>query len=502
MKIISNHLKNFIHTNIHIFIGCLLFIICIVLLSYLFSKPVIEGLEQNVYIRFYKINEFNPVCIIPNNSVQKILNLFSTNIGNKEIYKLNLNTNGESYNLPINTNNNTNFFPITMNTNILQCYRDLYNYVKNNNISNIITDNISNITINYDSKNTPINQSVGKVTFTYTFNDNSSQSNAGLTIYMDTKIIDERILSAIGSVHTYTINTINGIEMTYIYPEPVTFNPINIYTSVTNTTPDQITMDINLYNFIKNNIADPLISTFDISTNIHSAYYTDISTMPLYLKTNSDISNNIFNSGYINEGDINYPCIVKNPTQSEITLYEQSIIDSAAAAAAAARVVKYIKIVQPANYLHISEVQVWSKNTTGNEINVALGRSVEQSSTGWGGSASRAVDGNTDTNYWSNTTSHTNTNNNSWWKLTLSEIAINNISRITIFNRTDCCKERIFGSVVQLINSSGTIIESYILNGGDLLSGYYFNQKFTNGIPSGSHSILPSYSNIPRCSIS
>jgi len=498
MKIITRQLNKFIHTNIHIFIGCLLVIICIVLLSYLFSKPLIEVLEQTVYIRFYKNNEFSPVCIIPDNSVPKILNLFSTNIST-EIYKLALNSDGKTYNLPISTNSNTTFVPITkntnpiiMNTNILQCYRDLYNYVKANNISNKITDNINNITINYDSKNRPTNQSIGKVTFTYIFKDGSAQSNAGLTIYMDTKIIDQKILEGMGNVHNYTLDTITGIELRYIYPRPDTFNPIKIYTSVTNTTPDEITMDINLYTFITDSIADPLISEFDISTNIHSAYYTENSTKPLYVKTNSDISNNMFNSGYIQEGDIKYPCIVKNPTQSEITAYEQAIIDAAAAAAAAAsKIVKYIYVWQPNNYLHMAEVQVWS-NATGSETNIALGTQTAESPTGWGGVPSRANDGNTNSNYWDNSTSHTAYNNNSVWMAVLNgQVTSNNITRVTIYNRTDCCQDRIFGSKVFLYNDKFNEIASYTLNSGDLINGSYFNQKFINGVPSGSQSLTP-----------
>ena len=70
-------------------------------------------------------------------------------------------------------------------------------------------------------------------------------------------------------------------------------------------------------------------------------------------------------------------------------------------------------------------------------VNVAAGKAATQSST-WGGiSASNAVDGNTNGNYFS----HTDYNNQAWWQVDLG--ASYSLEEIKIWNRTDCCQERL-----------------------------------------------------------
>ena len=79
--------------------------------------------------------------------------------------------------------------------------------------------------------------------------------------------------------------------------------------------------------------------------------------------------------------------------------------------------------------------------------NWAVGRAASQSSTGWGGVASRAVDGNTNGNFASNSVTHTaGSESTPWWQLDLgSGIATYGgpIDKIVIYNRTDCCIERL-----------------------------------------------------------
>ena len=59
-----------------------------------------------------------------------------------------------------------------------------------------------------------------------------------------------------------------------------------------------------------------------------------------------------------------------------------------------------------------------------------------QSTTGYGGVASRANDGNTDGNYWDYTVTHTaNGDPDPWWQLELTEQS--KVSKITLWNRTD-----------------------------------------------------------------
>ncbi|MFI1769669.1 discoidin domain-containing protein [Streptomyces sp. NPDC020800] len=73
--------------------------------------------------------------------------------------------------------------------------------------------------------------------------------------------------------------------------------------------------------------------------------------------------------------------------------------------------------------------------------NLALGKTATQSSTGWGGAPSRAVDGNTDGDFNHNSTSHTNADTNAWWKVDLG--AVKPLTSVNIWNRTDCCGSRL-----------------------------------------------------------
>jgi hypothetical protein len=55
--------------------------------------------------------------------------------------------------------------------------------------------------------------------------------------------------------------------------------------------------------------------------------------------------------------------------------------------------------------------------------------------------ASDAIDGNTDGNWGGDSVSHTNAHQGAWWQVVFTQQYI--ISQIEIFNRTDCCQDRI-----------------------------------------------------------
>merc|ERR1712174_55518 len=74
--------------------------------------------------------------------------------------------------------------------------------------------------------------------------------------------------------------------------------------------------------------------------------------------------------------------------------------------------------------------------------NLALNGSASQSSTEYGGVASRANDGNTDGNWGGSSVTHTaESEEKPWWKVDLGADAI--IERIVIWNRKDCCTGRL-----------------------------------------------------------
>jgi hypothetical protein len=74
-------------------------------------------------------------------------------------------------------------------------------------------------------------------------------------------------------------------------------------------------------------------------------------------------------------------------------------------------------------------------------VNVALGKPTSQVSTAFGGPPSRAVDGNTSGNWALNSVTHTDRLTNAWWQVDLG--AVVPIAQIKIWNRTDCCGERL-----------------------------------------------------------
>ena len=80
--------------------------------------------------------------------------------------------------------------------------------------------------------------------------------------------------------------------------------------------------------------------------------------------------------------------------------------------------------------LHLAEVEVHSAGQ-----NIAPKGTATQSSTDFAGVAQRAIDGNTDGNFESNSTTHTSASDNPWWEVDLgSEVPL---EQIIIWNRTD-----------------------------------------------------------------
>ncbi len=75
------------------------------------------------------------------------------------------------------------------------------------------------------------------------------------------------------------------------------------------------------------------------------------------------------------------------------------------------------------------------------ETNHALGKPTTQTSVVWGGDPSRAVDGNTDGNYANNSVTHTQVEFEPYWQVDLGGKYM--IDRLEIFNRADCCNDRL-----------------------------------------------------------
>ncbi|MFL6257379.1 MAG: discoidin domain-containing protein, partial [Pyrinomonadaceae bacterium] len=97
-----------------------------------------------------------------------------------------------------------------------------------------------------------------------------------------------------------------------------------------------------------------------------------------------------------------------------------------------------VQIASAGAVLSLAEVQVWGTQ------NLSAGKATAQSSTfsyNPPGDAWHAVDGNTDGNYMAGSVTHTNTETRPWWQVDLS--AVRALDRIEVWNRTDCCAERL-----------------------------------------------------------
>merc|ERR1712038_1162038 len=80
-------------------------------------------------------------------------------------------------------------------------------------------------------------------------------------------------------------------------------------------------------------------------------------------------------------------------------------------------------------------------------VNIALLGEASQSSTAHGAVASRAIDDNTDGIWQNDSVTHTSGNDaETWWKLNLRTVS--SISEVVIYNRSDCCSNRILNFVL------------------------------------------------------
>ena len=107
------------------------------------------------------------------------------------------------------------------------------------------------------------------------------------------------------------------------------------------------------------------------------------------------------------------------------------------------------------NFLNINQIQVFDKD--GNLI-TGVGASsssvINGDATNFG--ANKLIDGTVDHG---NKPAHTNSSDAEWMQIELpSEKAV---SKVIIYNRTDCCSDRIMNSTLKLIDGSGTDVKTF-----------------------------------------
>jgi len=97
------------------------------------------------------------------------------------------------------------------------------------------------------------------------------------------------------------------------------------------------------------------------------------------------------------------------------------------------------------NYLSLAEVQVFGSSVA-SPTNIALNKQATQSSTEFGGTANRAVDGNTSGIFTDGSITSTAGGFQDWWEVDL--VAVSAIQSVSIYNRTECCGDRLNNSYV------------------------------------------------------
>ena len=91
------------------------------------------------------------------------------------------------------------------------------------------------------------------------------------------------------------------------------------------------------------------------------------------------------------------------------------------------------------NYISSGGTGGGGGNNCNNPTNIALNKPTQQHSEQFNANSSRAVDGNTNGDFWGgNSVSLTRWTNNAWWEVDLQSVS--DISQIKIWNRTDCCE--------------------------------------------------------------
>ncbi len=119
---------------------------------------------------------------------------------------------------------------------------------------------------------------------------------------------------------------------------------------------------------------------------------------------------------------------------------------------------RFVRVELPGNgrYLHMAEVQVQSGGA-----NVAPRGKASQSSTDFGGEAGRAIDGNTNGDYFGgNSVTHTAAENDPWWELDLGKAVP--VEQVAVWHRTDGGQgilDRIKGFKVRLLDEDRKPVE-------------------------------------------
>jgi putative heme-binding domain-containing protein len=113
---------------------------------------------------------------------------------------------------------------------------------------------------------------------------------------------------------------------------------------------------------------------------------------------------------------------------------------------------RYVRIeLARQSILTLAEVQVFSQG-----VNIAPHGQATQSGITAGGAAQRAIDGRTDGNWEAGSCTATSDQLNPWWEVDLGQETP--IEQISIFNRIDCCAQRLDGFTLTLLDADRGVL--------------------------------------------
>ena len=123
---------------------------------------------------------------------------------------------------------------------------------------------------------------------------------------------------------------------------------------------------------------------------------------------------------------------------------------------------RYVRVRLPGKQriLSLAEVEVFAQGK-----NIAATGKASQSSTDYEGGADRAIDGDTDGNYFANSVTHCAIEDDPWWELDFGKAQ--QVERVRVWNRTDGnLQPRLSGAVVELLDEQRNLIAtSHIAKG-------------------------------------
>ena len=114
---------------------------------------------------------------------------------------------------------------------------------------------------------------------------------------------------------------------------------------------------------------------------------------------------------------------------------------------------QYVRLKSAGDYLNIAEVEVMSGGK-----NVARSGKASMGSMGWGGVASRGIDGNKSPN-WGGGMFHTQRGARAWWEVDLK--AEYSVDEVIVYNRQNCCANRVVGATIILKSGGGKEIATW-----------------------------------------